>query len=400
MKQILFGTTALVAAGMLTGTAFAEDPIKLSLGGFYQAAMGHVFDDGEENDSERSANDHHDYAIKQNIEIYFLGSTTLDNGLTVGTRVELEGQNNGDQIDAAYAYFRGGFGEIRVGDFGSVGGLMCLEVPSAGLFGASGMNAAFIFTNVQGRVADGGGRFPAQEIDNNTMCDTVGSSDKATKIAYFTPVLSGFRMGVSYAPNDAEDEPANQNGTRSDKDEGQNSEQLSLGAEYSNKFGAVGVNMAAFWERAFKREKRGGGKDGQHMGDNETWGIGGTVGFAGFTLGANFNQTSNIDNIVDDIDSTKWGLGATYNWDEWTLGLGYAHGSYDAVSLDGLHKNGHDRDTLDTVSFSMQYALGPGITLDAGLNYDVYDDARDEGQNDLDGDYKGVSIATGFGITF
>src|SRR5262249_47516984 len=57
-----------------------------------------------------------DYVFKQDVEVYFLGETNLDNGLTVGARVELEGQTSGDQIDAVYAYFSGGFGEIRFGD--------------------------------------------------------------------------------------------------------------------------------------------------------------------------------------------------------------------------------------------------------------------------------------------
>jgi hypothetical protein len=75
----------------------------------------------------------------------------LDNGLTVGARVELEGQTSSDQIDAVYAYFSGGFGEIRFGDTGEAMAQLCYVAPTAsGIFGADSPNFNFSNAGVAG----------------------------------------------------------------------------------------------------------------------------------------------------------------------------------------------------------------------------------------------------------
>src|SRR5690606_902883 len=89
MKHILLGTSALVAAGLLAAPANAAEKIKLGLGGFYAASMGAILDD--DNDAGESGDNRDSFAIHQNVEVHFKGETTLDNGITVGARVELEG---------------------------------------------------------------------------------------------------------------------------------------------------------------------------------------------------------------------------------------------------------------------------------------------------------------------
>ena len=78
MKKWFLGTTTLVAAGLMAGGAGAADAIKLTLGGFYGTAMG-VEIGGETKPGEASFNKQAG-AFHQNVEIYFTGSTTLDNG--------------------------------------------------------------------------------------------------------------------------------------------------------------------------------------------------------------------------------------------------------------------------------------------------------------------------------
>src|SRR5436189_4516585 len=100
MKHVLLGTTALVAAGFVVGQAQAADPIKLQLGGFYGAAAGAEIGG---NDAHGSASDNRQhYAFKNNVEVYFNGSTTLDNGLTAGVHIELEGNNSSKTIDEVF----------------------------------------------------------------------------------------------------------------------------------------------------------------------------------------------------------------------------------------------------------------------------------------------------------
>src|SRR5262245_58723732 len=111
-RSRLLATTAILGAGLTSGTASAADGINLSLGGFFSASFQAVVDDDGEGEP---GNRRNSVGFFQSAEIFFDGRTTLDNGLTVGARVELEGENANDQIDEAWVFFSGGFGEARIG---------------------------------------------------------------------------------------------------------------------------------------------------------------------------------------------------------------------------------------------------------------------------------------------
>ena len=111
-RQRVLTSTAMTAVFLFAEQAAAADGVKLSLGGRYKGAAGFIADDFSAS-SGVSDDDVRNYVFKQDVEIYFRGETTLDNGLTVGAQIELEGQTSGDQIDAVYAYFSGGFGQLR-----------------------------------------------------------------------------------------------------------------------------------------------------------------------------------------------------------------------------------------------------------------------------------------------
>src|SRR5262249_58140049 len=101
-----------------------------SIGGRYMGAAGVQFiNDIDTNFGNQDIT--RDYVFKQDVEVYFLGETVLDNGLTVGARVELEGQTSGDQIDAVFAYFSGGFCAIRFGGTRETLAQLCYPVPGA-----------------------------------------------------------------------------------------------------------------------------------------------------------------------------------------------------------------------------------------------------------------------------
>ena len=112
MKKVLLGTTALLGAGLVASPAFAADGIKLGVGGFFKTAYMVNFDDDGEGEL---GNERNTDGVFSDAEIHFDGSTVLDNGLEVGGHVELEGETATDQIDEAYVFFSGGFGEFRMG---------------------------------------------------------------------------------------------------------------------------------------------------------------------------------------------------------------------------------------------------------------------------------------------
>src|SRR5687768_18503341 len=110
VKKTLLASSALLGVGLVASPAFAADGIKLGIGGFFKTAYMVNFDDDSEGDL---GNERNTDGVFSDAEIRFTGSTVLDNGLEVGARVELEGEDDSDQIDEAWIYFSGGFGELR-----------------------------------------------------------------------------------------------------------------------------------------------------------------------------------------------------------------------------------------------------------------------------------------------
>ena len=196
MRKALFGTTALIAAGMLaSGTAQAAEMIGIGVGGYFHAGMSIASQD--EDEGTRS------YGLDRESEIIFTGSTTLDNGLSVGVNVQLEGETSGDQIDESFMWIGGAFGQLRVGSFDGAMNVMGVYAPSAG----SGMYGAGVFANASPVVgckkcggAHGEGAFG------------LGPDYDAAKIAWYSPTVGGVRVGVSFTPEGGDaDDDANSN---------------------------------------------------------------------------------------------------------------------------------------------------------------------------------------------
>ncbi|MCS5605977.1 MAG: porin, partial [Alphaproteobacteria bacterium] len=118
MKKLLYGTTALVAAGMLAGGAQAADKIKVGVGGyFFGYLVGVDQDDAAASGANGAApgNNTRGHDITREGEIIFTGKTTLDNGISFGVQVQLEAETCGDQIDESFMWMSGSFGKINLG---------------------------------------------------------------------------------------------------------------------------------------------------------------------------------------------------------------------------------------------------------------------------------------------
>ena len=152
MKKILFASTALVAAGLMSaGPAEAADKIKLNLGGFSKwwvvgAWQNNDFEaqNGAAYASSSNTGQRQQVDVKGDNEIWFTGETTLDNGLKVGVKVELEAGGHSDittdVIDQSYAWVEGGFGKLQIGTLPSVAAALHVQAPdAAGNWGNGGL---------------------------------------------------------------------------------------------------------------------------------------------------------------------------------------------------------------------------------------------------------------------
>jgi len=384
MKKALLGTTALIAAGLAVGDAYAADGVKLSIGGRYMGAAGVLF--AEDSDIPGQNSSTRNYVFKQDVEVYFLGETVLDNGLTVGARVELEGQTSSDQIDAVFAYFSGGFGEIRFGDTGEAMAQLCYLVPSASaIFGADSPNFNFSNAGINGYGA------------TNGTC--YGVDDKSTKIVYFSPNFAGFSFAASFTPDGSEDthNTFGGAGTRLKTDalnDGPNSENISLGATFTHDFN--GVNLVVGGGGTWSLDRENSLND-----ERRDYNAYAQVGFSGFTFGGALGVRQNRGG--DGSDDLIYGAGVTYNWDAWTVGLGWTHGHYElaqpgdlVVTASGTVALVSDiTENQDIFALTASYALGPGIQVDGVMEYDQAH--LGEGNANI---FEGFSVGLGTLINF
>jgi outer membrane protein OmpU len=376
MKHLLLGSTALGAVALLAADAAAADGVTLQIGGHYKGAAGVVFSEDYSSSSGIAGSDVRNYVFKQDVEIHFQGQTVLDNGLTVGARVELEGQTQtSDQIDAVYAYFSGSFGEVRFGDTDEAYAQLCYLVPSASqLFGADSPDINFSNAGIAGYAS------------TNGTC--YGLDDNSTKVVYFSPTFGGFQFAASFTPDNTEDtrNTLNGAGTRLRNDAGQNSENLSLAGTFKHTFNGITLLVGGGSTLSFNKETNPNNVD-----DARGYNAYAQVGFGGFTFGAATELRQNLGDTG--ADQWVYGVGGTYNWDAWTVGLGWTRGDYEKVT--GANGVGPFNADHDIVSLTASYALGPGISLDGVIEYSDYHSRDAAGP-----DYQGVAAGLGTLITF
>ena len=379
MKKVILGTTALVAASALTaGTASAAEKIKLGLGGYLQTSF--VVADYD-NDTDQLPTD-----IRHEGEVFFVGSTTLDNGLKFGVNIQLEARATGDQVDETFMYVSGNFGRINVGSEDSAAYLMHYASPSpVPAWGLASPNAnAGGFTNP------------------STLPNEIGDRDKIT---YFTPRFAGFQFGASFTPDSDEETGTGASPYAPIKDEGAADEGYSIGANYSNKFGSVSLKASLGYQLVTRTDTTSTAvtttytvtaadtitvdSDGNITGfsantttasattttnneDTDEFAAGLSVGVAGFNIGGAYKFTDN-DGGTDDLERHDWNVGVNYGMGPWKVGLQYA-----GVELDDAQDG-----ELHAFVLGGQYVLGPGITAFGGIQYwDGEDDlAGSEGED-------------------
>ena len=248
MKKVLYGTTALVAAGLVAGEASAASGLKLGITGFYRNSIGGSF--GNSPTSQHFGNgpvatgvvgtspvagittsglgnfDRQNVSMRQEIRVNFTGQTTLDNGITVGVLVGLNGESvaksgSTTQVNRAYADFSGKFGLVRVGEANSALVTDCVGDPGnvTSNFGVNSPNESFSdvgyaqtrnqTTGVANDANSPGAYFSTFGVAPMGSIGTCfGIEGKGNKIMYFSPSFGGLTFGVSFTPSVASGGPA------------------------------------------------------------------------------------------------------------------------------------------------------------------------------------------------
>ena len=126
MKKILLGTSALALAGAFASPA-ASAEWSMRVGGYMEQYVAYATSDAN------FSGDFDGIDSKQDAEIWFLPSITLDNGIRIGANIQLEAEQSGDQIDESYVQIKGSFGEVLIGSENSAGYKMHYAAPNAAI---------------------------------------------------------------------------------------------------------------------------------------------------------------------------------------------------------------------------------------------------------------------------
>jgi len=347
MKKILVASSALVAVAF-AGQAQASEKISLSVSGYMEQWIGGASQDS----SFESAG-----AFQSDTEVHFKGSTTLDNGIEVGAAIEFEAEGEADNnTDEQYLFINGGFGQVKLGQEDGAAADMTINAPNVG---PAGVND---------------GDMPNFVTLNQTP-DNAWDDGDANKLTYYTPVLGGFRAGVSYTDDDT---------SEADNDENVNNEGdsvVSAGVEYNGDFDAVSISIAAV---------------GESKGEGEWYHVGGTVGFGNFTVGASyglreaeFDKGENAVTTEDDDMGVDFGI--SYAMDAATVSATYMYAEMEDDD-DDTTTTGHDE--FNGVDLGLAYTLGAGVTWKSSVFWFDYKGADAANDND------GFGAVTGLVLSF
>lgn len=399
MKKLLYGTTALATAGLVfaaAGEAKAADRLQLEVHGYMQQWL--VLNDiGLTSVEDGNGNTPFDWSQvdqKHNSEVCFTGSFKLDNQITIGADVQLEGNTSGDQIDESYAWISTeSFGKLIIGDENNAGYLLQVTAPHGGLSHNQGVitampNQGFVVAPVDFDIAD-------TTIDGTLLRF---DDDDSAKFTYISPRFAGFQVGVSYIPRFDSGGDNNNSVTRVNGAVGPGTSAGTIngfagGINYKEKFGSVGVeaSLAGLY-----------GNTAPSAGSNDLFAgsVGLLLNFSGFEIGGSYTQaqgdksTSNVAANTESYDGHGYDVGVAYTTGPYKVGLAYQRG----VTEGNRDNNSEQR--ADYLVLSGTYTLGPGVRVIGGL-YAADLDGEDgvAGANQV-GEFEAIGGGVGLTLSF
>ena len=419
MKKQLLATTALVAGGLMAGAAQAADPIKLSLGGYAHSGLT-VRGQDHTASPNGTINGQDDWFVQNNglqvttdigrsdvfweAEVWFVGETTLDNGIKVGVNIQLEAYASNDQVDEEYIYITGGFGRLVIGAENSAPYIMhyAAPTPTGGQYGAESPNFNPFRPRVNNRVG--------------SVATFSQLTSDANKITYYTPRFKpGFQFGISYAPDDDAFQGFQNVGVGggtgcrggcafnagngvSDNDQANHHHFIEAGMNFVRSVNGVDLAFDVGGGTGFiEKQTRTRGTNDRTLKQRYTATAGFNIGYAGWTFGAG----ARWDNRGQQGHNNEYHAtaGVMYGAGPWLVGV---NGGY-AISQDGdrataTAAGGYARRTNDTllwVGAQGTYTLGPGVRVFSSIDYASWD-----GNGTMSEEGDGIAWSTGLLLNF
>jgi predicted porin len=376
-RNILLGSTALATAGLIVagGAAMAAEKlnipqperIKIEVHGYHQQFVVGLDQDFNDGDPGRTQRGFKTAVVdeKMNPEICFTGETKLDNGITVGVNVQLEGQLAADYLDEQYMYVTSEqYGQLLLGSENNAGYLLHVSAPDGGISVDSGdviNNTFYINTAITDLFDTPAGTTNLRLNDNDSQ-----------KVTYISPRVFGFQAGVSYIPKF---QPGGGDGNSPDYNNGGGSNGQhngwAGGLNYKQSFGDFNVQASGglLWADQTSALDTDG-----NLNDLFGWNVGLQVGFAGFTVGgAYLSATSGDQGVGVSAKGESYSVGASYETGPYIVGVSWIQGWTDGLKVDPSDQEHR------TLAVSGSYQMGPGVRLVGGFFW--FDDEAEDGRN-------------------
>jgi len=350
MNKLLLGTTALISVAAFAAPTLAAEKIQLELSGYHVGGMSYT--DGEltlysqtlpdpvdsfvDNDGVNEIN------FGSDSEVHFRGATTLDNGLKVSFRAELELEDDSDvdgdadQIDEVYIQFDGGFGRIQFGQ--NDGAMYQHHIAAPNAFVGHGVNQPDVHMD------------PFAANGSPNLINTYGNfSDDNTKITYFTPNMNGLQIGASFTPNPCK----NDTGYSQCSTEAFGRNYAEISGTFRTDIGNVELGFSAGY---------GIGDNGSAPQDPSEWTVGAELRTAGLRIGGSYKDGDTMG--LTSMDASVWDAGIAYAMGPWEASLQYGEGRADI-----REGGGPEYIELSGNSWAggVTYMYGPGMQLGVGV---------------------------------
>ena len=384
---------------MLAAPAFAGD-LTVKLSG-YDAAMLGFFDDGQHNLVTEVGTDHrNDVGMENlfdiNVSVEGKGSNNLDYGAMISLWNGPNYANNwgtgttaagGTPVatsftateQQAYVWMSNNWGKLMLGDAHGASDLF-VYAPTVGTNQIDGYYQQFLDLTKDWRAQP-------TYIDNN---------EDSTRITYYTPKVSGFQGGISYAPTLYSQGMTNNSVTGTALGAGNAYDnQVEAAAGWSGSFDKVGIKVTGLASTAEANQDSlvaAGTLAGSRLSsDYVSLGLGGQVAFAGFTLGASFTDPGKYDTFRgQEKNQDMFTVGGKYEWNQAAFAinfedgegynLAWAGGTVGATGL-GTAKTGATTANDDYVrnyqalGFGATYTWFPGLV--SGVDVVLFDQGGD-----------------------
>ena len=370
MRTAFLGITALAAGGfaaIVSGRpALAQQQgLQIGLGGYFHAY--YVFGSQDKDGAGQPANARRGDDFKREAEIHVKGTTTLDNGLTIGIRVELEAETSADQIDESYLFFQGSWGRLILGSENSAAYLMSVAGrpvddnfdggdPTYRIFQPGGNRAV---TGGGTAICGGGGFILAPTVS--------GDSEKVT---YISPRWNGFQAGLSFTGDNSEDAMVGQVNAKGgtfigmplDNRAGLTQNVIEMAVNYTGGVGPVKLATAVTFGHADVEARAG---LANLAADFNEVSAGFLVEYAGFDLG--FGYYWSDSGLGRNGDRDAFVATAGYSWSAFRAGFSYTDISQEAGTTTAVNGGVRD-DRFRRYTIGGAYIFGPGLELRASVH--------------------------------